>query len=356
MNLVRLGIIGVSPGSSWGYTAHVPAVASLPDARITAVATTREESAAQAANLVGADAWFTDPESLAASDLVDAVVVTVKVPAHERAVSAALAANKPVFCEWPLAQNFDIARKLAERAAKQGLTTAVGLQACYSHGVPQLHEALNAGALGDIRAVSVQAGRLKGTGNSPIPASYGYTYDSDNCAGTREVLGGHLIGLIDHLVGVDSLEGRSLPPYPTEIHDASGQKHHVTALDTFAAIGRLRGGGVLSMAWWDRDPAPFMRIAIHGTRGTATITSEPKGNNEDINPQISPLSIKIMMADGSCHTIEPPAAILPLAAQNVAIAYRLFLDDMRNGTHHSATFADAARVHKLIDLGIPRTS
>lgn len=354
MNEVRLGIIGLSPGPSWGYTAHVPAVASLPDARISAVATTRTESATEAARLVGAEAWFTDAESLAFSEAVDAVVVTVKVPAHERAVKAALAAGKPVFCEWPLAQNCATASALAAEAGRLGLVNAVGLQARNSPGIPELHRLIRGGVLGYIRSVAVQSSRLKGTGNHPIPASYGYTYDADNFAGTREVLGGHLVGMIDHLVGVESLEGRSIPPYPNEVQDISGRTHHVTAPDSFVATGTLTGGGLLSMAWWDRDAAPCCRIVIRGTLGTALIMSRPQGPGVDINPQISPLDVIVTLADGSCRRLEAPAPDLPLPAQNVAIAYRLFLDDLRKGTADSASFADAVRVHRLIDDGIPR--
>lgn len=54
--MIRLGLVNASPGSTWAFTAHVPAIASLPGVRISAVATTREVSAAAVARQVGADA------------------------------------------------------------------------------------------------------------------------------------------------------------------------------------------------------------------------------------------------------------------------------------------------------------
>lgn len=352
MTVTRLGIIGLSPGSSWGFTAHLPAIRSLPDARVSAVATTRAETARQAAELSGAEAWFTDPASLAACPLVDAVVVTVKVPAHQAAVEAALEAGKPVYCEWPLAPDAEQAAIWAGSAEAKGLTTAIGLQAHCSPAVVDLRRFIRQGSLGDIRSVSATASRRKGIGLA-TPASYGYTYDAANRAGTREVLGGHLIGLIDHLVGVESLAALSQPPHPREVRDDRGQPLAVSALDSFVACGRLSGGGLLSLAWWDRDPVPGTRITIHGTLGSADLVTSAPTAGEDVNPQITPLHGTITLNDSSQRRLAPDSGDLPLPARNLAAAYRLFLDDLRHGTRHSTTFADAARLHQLLDNGVP---
>lgn len=352
MAVTRIGVIGLSPGASWGFVAHLPAIRSLPDARISAVATTREETAREAAGLAGADAWFTDPAALAGSPLVDAIAIAVKVPAHQEAVQAALAAGKPIYCEWPLAPDAGRAAEWAGIAQAKRLTTAVGLQAHASSVVVELRRLIEDGGLGQIRSVAAQSARRKGIGK-PVAASYGYTYDAASRAGTREVLGGHLIGLIDHLVGIEALAGSSQSPYPPQVSDDSGRVHHVTALDSFAACGRLAGGGLLTLAWWDRDPVPGTRIVIHGTHGTAELTSLPLAAGEDANPQITPLRASITWNDGSGHVIEPAGDGLPLPARNLAAAYRVFLDDLRAGTRNSASFADAARIHRLLDAGVP---
>ena len=50
---IRVGIIGVQPERSWAAVAHIPALAELPDYEITALSTTRQESADAAAALYG---------------------------------------------------------------------------------------------------------------------------------------------------------------------------------------------------------------------------------------------------------------------------------------------------------------
>lgn len=352
MTIIRLGVIGLSPGASWGFTAHLPAIRSLPDARIVAVATTRAETASRSAELAGAEAWFTDPADLATSPLVDAIVVTVKVPAHQQAVEAAIAAGKPVYCEWPLAPDSEKAAAWTAAAQAKGITTAIGLQAHCAAAVIELRDFIRQGLLGNIRSVVATAARRKGIGPAS-PASYGYTYDAGSRAGTREVLGGHLIGLVDHLVGIEGLTALSQPPYPREIRDDRGNLLTVTALDSFAACGRLTGGGLLSLAWWDRDPAPGTRITINGTLGSAELATASAGAKEDINPQITPLHARITLNDGGRHIVDPDPSCLPTPAQNLSVAYRFFLDDVRFRTQHSATFSQALRVHRLLDNGVP---
>ena len=46
---IRVGIVGASPGS-WAAAAHLPALAHLDELTVTAVATTRRESARESAD------------------------------------------------------------------------------------------------------------------------------------------------------------------------------------------------------------------------------------------------------------------------------------------------------------------
>src|SRR5437879_8178051 len=87
------------------------------------------ESARAAGEVFGVRAVFSDPQQLVAQPDIDVVAVTVKVPHHRELVSAALAAGKAVYCEWPLGRDLDDARAMAALAAKQGVRTVVGLQA-----------------------------------------------------------------------------------------------------------------------------------------------------------------------------------------------------------------------------------
>src|SRR5882757_7252705 len=88
---IRVGIIGANPDRGWAAQAHIPALKSLADDyEITALSTTRRESADGAGKLFGVPRAFDNHQDLVNSDAVDVVAVTVKVPHHLELATAAL--------------------------------------------------------------------------------------------------------------------------------------------------------------------------------------------------------------------------------------------------------------------------
>src|SRR5438093_4801192 len=124
-----VGIIGVSAVRGWATTAHIAALRALPNYKIAALSVRSAESARAVGEVFGVSPVFSDHEQLVTRPDVDVVAVTVKVPHHRELVSAALAAGKAVYCEWPLGRDLDDARAMAALAAEKGVRTVVGLQA-----------------------------------------------------------------------------------------------------------------------------------------------------------------------------------------------------------------------------------
>src|SRR5256714_3583642 len=100
-----VGIIGVSANRGWAAAAHIPALRALPNFEIRGLSASSPESARVAGDAFGVSAVFSDHEQLVSQPDVDVVAVTVKVPHHRELVSAALAACKAVYCEWPLGRD-----------------------------------------------------------------------------------------------------------------------------------------------------------------------------------------------------------------------------------------------------------
>src|SRR5439155_17283871 len=120
-SVLGVGIVGVSPARGWAATAHIPALRALPNYEIRALSAHSAESARAAGDLFGVSAAFSDHEQLVTRPDIDVVVVTVKVPHHRELVSAALAASKAVYCEWPLGRDPEDARAMAALGADRGL-------------------------------------------------------------------------------------------------------------------------------------------------------------------------------------------------------------------------------------------
>src|SRR5438132_1006627 len=127
---IRVGIIGANPDRGWAVQAHIPALKSLSeDFEITALSTSRRESADDAGKRFGVPLTFDSHQELVNSAAVDLVSVTVKVPNHLELATAALEAGKSVYCEWPLGNGLEEAQTLAALAKKQGVLAVAGLQA-----------------------------------------------------------------------------------------------------------------------------------------------------------------------------------------------------------------------------------
>ena len=119
---LRVGLVGASvdPSLSWGTRAHIPAIRHLPEFDLTAICTSRPETAQAAARHFGVPLAFSDPDEMAAHPQVDVVAVSVRTPLHGRMVRSALDAGKHVYCEWPLGSTTAEARETLAQARRAG--------------------------------------------------------------------------------------------------------------------------------------------------------------------------------------------------------------------------------------------
>src|SRR5256714_2081594 len=150
-----VGIIGVSPVRGWAATAHIPALRPLPNYEIRALSAHSAQSARAAGETFGVSAVFSDHEQMVTHPDIDVVAVTVKAPQHRELVSAALAAGKAVYCEWPLGRDLDEARAMAALAAEHGVRTVVGLQARQAPAIEFIQQLLRDGYVGEVLSATM---------------------------------------------------------------------------------------------------------------------------------------------------------------------------------------------------------
>src|SRR5258708_38903226 len=77
---IRVGIIGASTRNGWARDAHIPALSALPEFEITAVSTSRQETADETAKYFGIPHAFADPCKMVQHPDVDLVSICVRVP------------------------------------------------------------------------------------------------------------------------------------------------------------------------------------------------------------------------------------------------------------------------------------
>ena len=98
---------------------------------------------------------------------VDAVVVSTADHNHAPATLRAIRNKMHVYCEKPLAHTVAEARLVAEEAKKAGVVTQMGTQIHAEENYRRVVEIINSGAIGDVTACHVWAGKSWGGGERP---------------------------------------------------------------------------------------------------------------------------------------------------------------------------------------------
>src|SRR5256884_7746754 len=195
---IRLGLIGASVRGTWSSRSHLPAVRASADVELTAVCTTRADSAGAARQAGGARLAFDDWRKMVASPEIDAVAVVVRVPSHYPSTKAALEAGKHIYCEWPLGRTTAEAVELAALARANRLVTAVGLQARVNPAILYMKELIAAGFVGEMMAVHVAMIR---DGVLTRPSHRTWQRDAELGANTLTIANGHTIDAMRFVAG-----------------------------------------------------------------------------------------------------------------------------------------------------------
>src|SRR5712664_3968523 len=196
--MLGVGIIGVNPAWGWAATAHIPALRALPNYEVRALSARSAASARAAGEVFGVSKVFANHEQLVTQPDIDVVAVTVKVPHHRELVSAALAAGKAVYCEWPLGRDLDDAREMAALAAEQGVRTIVGLQARQAPAIEFVRDLLRDGYVGEVLSSTMIGVSVPG---DVVVQPNVYMLDANNGANLLTVAFGHSLDTLNHVLG-----------------------------------------------------------------------------------------------------------------------------------------------------------
>ena len=195
---IRLGIIGANIHRGGAPRAHLPAIVASPEFELTAVCTTRMESAEESRQKYGAKLAFDDYHKMLAHPEIDAVAVVLRVPTHYQITKDALNAGKHVFTEWPLGATVEEATELADLAKTKGLRAVVGLQSRAAPAILHMKELVEDGYVGEIISCSM---RLIRGGVLERPSGRTWPRDNELGAHTLTIAAGHSIDALRFVAG-----------------------------------------------------------------------------------------------------------------------------------------------------------
>ena len=350
MSKIRVGFIGLNPDSHWAWTAHIPALRSLPeDFEVVGVANSTPESARRTAEALELKHAFASPLELVSSDDIDLAVVTVKVPYHHELVAAALNAGKHVHCEWPLGNGLEEARKLAALAEEKGVSATVGTQMRTAVEVKYLRGLIADGYVGEVLSSTLVAD-AGGWGPETV-ADLAYLNDKATGATMLTIPFGHtLAGVRDVLGELADIDGRMILRRDKVHVTDTGETLTATSEDQIMVNGLFESGAAFSAHYrGGLSRGTHFLWEINGTEGDIRATAGfghgqmallslfgARGEETEMRP----LDVPGAMYEGL------PEEVIP---RNVAGIYALVAKDIQNGTRNAPNFRDAVKLHELLD-------
>jgi predicted dehydrogenase len=350
---IRLGLIGASVRGTWSARSHLPALQASSDVELTAVCTTKADSAEAARQAWGARLAFDDYRKMVASPEVDAIAVVVRVPSHYTPTKGALEAGKHVYCEWPLGRTTAEAVELAALARAKGLVTAVGLQARVNPTLIYMKELVKAGFVGEIMAVHVS---LMREGVLSRPSHRTWQRDAELGANTLTIANGHTVDAMRFVTGdFRRLSAVVATQAKQWLDTGTNTWLDVTSPDNVLISGRLANSAVASV---HIGAIPFAgsgyRMEIYGRDATLVVTGRD-------SPQLSEVSLHGAKGGDTLVPMPVPqhftvaaAGTPPGEALNVGQMYTLFAQAIREGAIRSGenrqpSFETAVDLHRLVD-------
>jgi predicted dehydrogenase len=290
-----------------------------------------------------------DFEELAAHPEVDLVVVTVKVPQHERLVGAALAAGKAVLCEWPLGNGTAEAERMAEAARERGLRGFVGLQARSAPAVRHVRGLVADGVVGEVLGTTVVGSG--GQWGATIDGPSTYLLDEANGATMLTIPFGHTLDGVCFALGeIDQITATTATRRSFLRHRDTGEPVPMTASDQVAVTGVLDCGAVAVFHYrGGTTAATNFRWEINGTEGDIVV----EGSTGHL--QYGQVDIRVSRDGGPLRPSCPPEPLAPVGvdptspAYSLAQAYSALADDLHDGGSRIPTFDDAVRRHRALD-------
>src|SRR5437667_1082951 len=297
---IRVGIIGANPDRGWAAVAHIPALKSLShDFEITALSTSRRESADAASKLFRVPVAFDNHRDLVNRADVDVVAITVKVPYHLELATSALGAGKAVYCEWPLGNGLKEAETLAALAKKKGVLAVAGRQARSAPAVAYVHDLIEQGYVGEVLSTTLIGSRM-GWGETVEPFN-AYLNDKTNGATMLSIALGHGADALCYCLGeVRELSATMAIRRTSATIVGTDERQPMTAADQIAVSGLLEGGAAFSIHYRGGvSRGTNFLWEINGTEGDLQISADGG------QAQIFELTVRGGRGDQSSLTVLP---------------------------------------------------
>lgn len=354
---LRVGIIS----AAWGAKAHLPAWRSLDGIEVTAICTSRPETAAKAASDYNVARAFHDFRAMAADPEIDIVDCGTRPPLRHAMVLAALEAGKHVYNGIPFAKDLTDARAMVTAWRKAGTVAMVD---AFMQSVPamvQMKAMIEAGWIGTVFGADIAFEVPLFTAAQTNVPDYAWFADPANGASAGRNLGSHMLHLLVHFFGpvssIASDQSLMLKEWPLdsgalrpEVPDrVSMLLRHASGLPTRIEANwcKIGGDGFRFSAWGSKGRletrAPVFSMAhdtcLFGTRDPALGTA--RMDEIAIAPEY------LTVPGCSAIPTRPETGLFALAS-----AFATMRDAISGACNAAPDFAQALHVQEVVETAV----
>lgn len=234
-------------GASFARAAYLPALATIEDVEVVAVASARLDSARAAAAAFGIPQAYDDWRVMLDKHPVDFVAIATPTIHHAPMTLAALEAGAHVLCEKPMAMNAGEAQQLLDRAEAAGRLHLIGHELRFNPNRRKIRQLIADGYIGQVRHINIV--NITGTWGDPASRPAGDWWSLAEMGGGRlGANGSHQIDLLRFWLGdFGAVSGQVATMVPNRIDKQTGQAWTATADDQVSFTAEMQSGALASV-------------------------------------------------------------------------------------------------------------
>ncbi len=240
---IRVGTIG----ASFARQAYLPALRTIDDVDLVAIASARLSSAQSAADEFGIPRVFDDWERMLGEHEFDLVCIATPTVLHAPMTLAALKAGAHVLCEKPMAMNQDESAEMLETAEALNRLHVIGHELRFNPNRRKIKSLIEAGYIGDVRHVNIYG--VSASSGDPASRPAGDWWSSAEMGGGRlGANGSHQLDLLRFWLGdIGAISGQVATMVPDRVDKDSGARWQATADDQFSFTAEMHSGALCSV-------------------------------------------------------------------------------------------------------------
>lgn len=234
-------------GASFAKEAYLPALKTVEDVEVVAIASARMGSAQDAARAFNIPNAYDDWRAMLDKHPVDLVGIATPTMYHAPMALAALAAGAHVICEKPMAMNSDEALLMLEKAEALKRVHIIGHELRFNPNRRKIHLLIADGVIGQVRHINIV--NISSTWGDPASRPAGDWLSSEEMGGGRlGANGSHQFDLLRFWLGdVGAISGQVATMVADRLDKASGDSWTATADDQVSFTAEMQNGALASV-------------------------------------------------------------------------------------------------------------